>query len=869
MRWKNTSPEPDIRSDTQALMQAAGLRCDTQAVDVGIGIVRECVANGDNVILPEDAGRRAAEKQLAVPTHADDGSPDTDELLERLPPTCRAGVRALRSQHPDTASRLAQLLDTRQARTPGVLVHILDDPPDWIPEGDCTTFEVIASFLNAHDLPGAASARQAAVRDGSSMGDLQLLAEARRAIAADKPRDAQRLLRGVDKDHPLLDATRSLLDRDATAVLAKLRASAALESSDAEIASTAAAMRIWALQRLERAEDAARAAGDARQRFPDRASMHLAAAHMLLDLAFRRERQGSPTSDLFKDAAKAALRARDLFRSWNGPSGPAVAVAAASLMPLGELETVRDLTTPAPAGQANRQESEHPDVVTQSALTLLALVDIDSLEPDLLDQSRSPGDGAAVFGAQLDSLDLGLVGGHDHRMLQALRARLRGDRNALELMREAVSEAGDDREKFGALRGLAMMGEDDEVTLRCLGSVKEPDKDLIRALASHHRNDCRSVIRLLESHSVASAEHAALLAQAQRELGAGDDAIDTLLHASRTLSDAALHSNAVELLVTGGRLEDAETAALEALAGPSPPDQIELRLRQQLLQIANQRQDWPKTRDYARRLLVASPGDSQAVWAIINSYIAEGDPQTAWRTVLEHDAAPFDALTATLAIVAYPSEGASPADCERLLDIAAEFADDPDIGGPALAAVMPKGGDTQMGESEQARFMAALEHHTQQHGDNATLRLVEGANIEDVVEMLESVVPAQSVEFLRTRSLVRVGQAPYGVLRAELSIPYAELLASRAAGQITAVSVDEDDSGRERRAAQQALGGVVTVDTSVAAVAAHAGLDLRHLTSLFKRVLVADALVADAATLCNRLRCPRSGKSHASLLRVS
>ena len=77
-------------------------------------------------------------------------------------------------------------------------------------------------------------------------------------------------------------------------------------------------------------------------------------------------------------------------------------------------------------------------------------------------------------------------------------------------------------------------------------------------------------------------------------------------------------------------------------------------------------------------------------------------------------------------------------------------------------------------------------------------------------------------------------------------MPYAELLVARAAGHLTAVTPDDEERERERDAARRALGGVVAADTSVAALALHAGLEIDDCAAAFKRVLIADELVADA-----------------------
>ena len=117
---------------------------------------------------------------------------------------------------------------------------------------------------------------------------------------------------------------------------------------------------------------------------------------------------------------------------------------------------------------------------------------------------------------------------------------------------------------------------------------------------------------------------------------------------------------------------------------------------------------------------------------------------------------------------------------------------------------------------------------------------------EEALEMIESLSGPPSLESVQAVNLVRNGHMPYGVLRAVRALPYAELLLSVAAGHLTAVSTNEEQREQERSAARAALGKDVSVDTSVVAFAIHGEVAVDVLASVFKRVLVADELAADA-----------------------
>ena len=85
---------------------------------------------------------------------------------------------------------------------------------------------------------------------------------------------------------------------------------------------TAVGILAWAYHVvLNRTEDAIRAAENACRRFPKRADAHLMLAQLRLASARQREGQGVEASGQYKEAARAAVEARDLFHSWEGPSG--------------------------------------------------------------------------------------------------------------------------------------------------------------------------------------------------------------------------------------------------------------------------------------------------------------------------------------------------------------------------------------------------------------------------------------------------------------------------------------------------------------------------------------------------------------------
>ena len=285
------------------------------------------------------------------------------------------------------------------------------------------------------------------------------------------------------------------------------------------------------------------------------------------------------------------------------------------------------------------------------------------------------------------------------------------------------------------------------------------------------------------------------------------------------------------------------------------------RLLCALVDIVQGRRDWPAMEQHARKLLEEFPDETMAIWAIVHSQLSRGDGLAAWRVIAEHDAKPFDKDTALWSVRAYQSTEMTASGTERLLDIASEFAHDEEVAGSALMALMLRADGTQMTEAQRSRLAAAFTSHFERFDEGQILRRFEFATVEDAIETMESLTAAPSIEQLQVLSLIRLGQAPYGLLRGLRMLPYAELLVALAAGHLTAVSLDDEERERERDAARSALGGVVAADTSVAAVAVHAGISIDECAAAFKRVLIADDLVTDARSAVVSMSLPVAGSA--------
>ena len=270
-------------------------------------------------------------------------------------------------------------------------------------------------------------------------------------------------------------------------------------------------------------------------------------------------------------------------------------------------------------------------------------------------------------------------------------------------------------------------------------------------------------------------------------------------------------------------------------------------MRHSLVEIARLSRDcWGRMEAYGRSLFAGFPDAPLAPWGVVYALIGQAEHRSAWGFIVEHSLQPIDEDTALLAIQAFMAADAPWADVERMLEIASRFAHSEEVAGAALGALMARGEGSPPTEDERSRYAAMLSDYFERFPESPVIRQFSFEGPEEALEMIESLTGPPSLESAQAVNLVRNGQMPYGLLRAVRALPYAELLLSLAAGHLTAISTNEDQREQERDGVRAALGKDVSVDTSVVALAIHGEVAVGELASVFKRVLVADELIADA-----------------------
>ncbi|MDE0231187.1 MAG: DUF4062 domain-containing protein [bacterium] len=758
------------------------------------------------------------------------GDGPDENLSDGLPPACRGRIERLRALSPAAADRLVVLLSDPDFRMAGALSRLAENPPGWLAEAGPLAWEAISTFMDAHELQGSGLARQKAIEAGSLRSSLYLIREAVAAADQGDKEEAEVLVARVPPDFPLLPAARARIDDDPEGVEREVITAALHTSEDTSMALDGIVKLVWAYWQLERYDLATEVLREANQRFPGRAWLLLYQAQSTLAMADQRGLQSAGSQDLLKEAAGLAVRSRDHFRLWNGPSYKAVAIATQALLALNEPHQVAELAVLAPDGEAKASESSNPDVRNNLAHAYLMLEQYAEINTELL-----------------EGIDVS-----ERAWIRAMKALIAQDDAAAALMRRAVALSNDDASRRRALFGLAATG---EVGEGAIAVFSEPDIALLRGVAALARGEVNEAIHILTPSRLDSPALALHLAQAHGKAGQLEEAFDVLNDAAEHFGDVSLRTDAAELLMPLGRFGEAQSMATDILVR-NPSRALRHRLRRLLVAIAQQLKDWRSVESYAKALASDFPDDVLATWVVVDALHRQGKSQEAWEYVTFNGLVPHDVQTAHLAVTVCGAAGAPNAAANRLLEIADRYTDSEEVVATALMSLLTSGNNVVLTEDQQTRVSELRDVFLAYYPQSVLLQMHSVAGPEDILEIMAASLRPRFEQLRSLIEQVSYGRLPYGVLQWIRELPYAQLLVSVAAGWLTAVPQDEERRAEEREAARKAMGGRVTVDTSVAALGVGSGLALNRLGRVFQSVSVADELISDARRAVSSVREP-------------
>ena len=760
-------------------------------------------------------------------------SPEDTEQdpADKLPQGCRERIEQLRNVSPSTANRLLSLLSDPASRTAGILRSQVENPPYWLREAGAVAWDAIVDFMGAHELVGADLAKQTAIEVGSSRSAWYRITEALEEAERGNQAQAEGLLAQVPGEYPLLTAVRALMSEDFLAAVNAIETEDLTRSEDPDLALFSTLLLITAHMHLENYSLAADALRTTNEQFPDRAGLLLHHANATLGMADKIGPQSPGAQDLLGEAVVLALRSRDCFRNWGGPSYRAVTLATRTLLALDDPQRVLDLATGPPDGEAIAAEAAAPDVQRNLAHAYLMLGrphDIDTLRLEGVDPSEAA-------------------------RIRALQANILGDASALSRMRTALAHADDKPARLRALFGLALMGEVDDAALE---ELPEAETALFRGVAASTRGDHLEAIDFLLPYRFESPIHAHYLAQAQHQTGETSEAVETLTNAAEHLGALLLLEPAADMLFEQGQFEKAETMVTQVLAmGPSHA--LKKRMKILLVEIAQQLQDWQTMESYAQSLVREFPDDDRAPWMVVYALHRQGKIRHAWGYLVGRDLTPFSEETAQLAVAVCGAVDAPEQATERLLDIAGMYPESEQVVGSAIVTLLTQGDRRRLSTEQLSRLHELTDDFVARHPESEVFRARSAEQPEELIETMVASLKSLPEHHVELVNRVRFGRLPYGTLLfLRPDLPYTDVLLSVAADWLTAIPADPEQRARERNTAYRALGGEVAVDTSVVALGVVSGLDVTQFGTVFKTVRVADELLIDARWAVSVARTP-------------
>ncbi len=742
--------------------------------------------------------RRAADRhaELTGEVQAVLGVQALPERIPQLPPICKVPLGRLAQQDQALAGRLAQLLTDPSVRPVTIAADLTGSPPDWLGAAPPAAWMVVAEFATAHHhQPAAAVGFERAVAAGASPRAAWLARAALAAHAAEAPAKARALLDGItDHDHPLVRATRAVLDSDWDAVQA-----AAHDADPADenhwlielLAANAAGLSgrlddaIDQLEMiLDRDEQASVAALEAARLRVQRISGH-ASSRWAHDL--RRARQ-------------LALHARDTRRNWRGPSDQAVALACEASAILNEWPRVLQLAQAPPAGEALDLEAASQRVlrwVAEAAIvrrdTPLAADVIGRIHDESI-QARLAAELAAARGEPADQVRAGYE--------------------------RAYELAEDDTQRLAAQQGLASLGVWPLPGFDQVRARDETAADHLAALSDLARGDHAAAIQRLRRWSRSSTPAARLLAEAYRRAGRPNDAAEVLrrlheqTHNPRDLIDAAF------TLDDAGQTTDAGALIKEALT-TLPPDAADRQLiRRELIKRAAQDQRWAAVADQVHALRAEGLAEPADRWLLIGAMINQQQLDEAWQELRElPPLEPSDAQQARAWVeLHFRHRHITPAIVDRAVDLLARWPDDEALNHAVMQLVLVGGASLELPEATAARARTAVTDILDRFPGHAIQ--LDATDPNTLVANLRTMLSERHERAAKAVRMITEQSQPYGLLANAAGRLYAEILILRGAGCLPAHPAAPDLAAQEEAAAHTALDGPVVLDTSTLHLAA-------------------------------------------------
>jgi len=573
--------------------------------------------------------------------------------------------------------------------------------------------------------------------------------------------------------------------------------------------------------------------------------------------------QGSEVSATLRRVAELALVARDRRRDWKGPTGDALALAGRARALAGDGAGVLRLLLPPPRGMAAAAEATHPEVLDVAARTAQMSGDTDlalQLAERMTDQAEANLVRGLAYSVAPGSEDL-----------------------AIEAYARALARVDRPDQRFRALLGLSRLGHLDEGGLAVLAEQDPEAADVVRA-AEHIRAGRYDEALLLARRHPHSIDALHVGVDALLSAGRPADAVEILETAARRRGEEELLTQAADIAIQAGLLDKAERLAG---AGIGSVDVHRQRIsRRMLLDLAARRGDWQEVAEQARRLLDDIPTtptdendggeDDRRIayrWILVTALTNQRRHAKALRaleqpTPLTPRSAQEALLSLHLLQTALTDPAQPRADDEddspmsvvrpdgtvdamaalaRAVTLASAFPDDETVSAAALMLTLTTPAPPQLPDHILAQLRGLQEDFFTRFPETRYLqRLSVGEDFSELIAYLKASFEPGAAVVIDLAHRVWLGVYPAGALAEVTGRSYAESLIKQATGCLVIAGADPQAEATEQRAALDAIGSRVVVDTSTLVLLEQVIDDPQRLLAHFSTPLVSAVLRDDA-----------------------
>jgi tetratricopeptide (TPR) repeat protein len=790
--------------------------------------------------------------EIAAEQFAQTATADFEDNLSHLSPATARGIRSIATRSEDAAALLAAHVARGRGAPEVVIRTLLDSEPAWLgAAGPSTGLAALGEYAHSHDLEELAveAVLAAAARDpGLAYRYIRnaglMLLETDPGRARDLLSSARAMDAGVTDLR--LDVGQAILDHPQgsaapVAIGAELEAQLRAVDDDEFVLSFLA-------RRHEHAGDldsAVKLSEKALDLAPD-SVRHMEA--LASALGRRARTSGARPADQ-KRSITLAADTLDQIHRWSGPTDSPLRTLLTNQMAAGQFANALDRSLPSPGGRATSEEAQRPSVRAVAATAAAALGKKD-LAADLID-ALPPG-----LEQDLARLRFGQIPQTPYDERKAwldLVSKL--DESQPEALVQAVMRLSD-------------LGVDESVRLDMLVAQNMVSSDL-RSLAS--------VVAAMDTDFDAHLPRLRILAE--RDELASAKLVDLLISRGR-LDDAEVAADTAfsrfgkpefavrrgEVLAQLKRDDEAQVAANDAL-NVSTIDPIHRRIAHRLLArlLINQAvgatatitpQMWRRIERQLMECIDSSEGltaEDRDVWQLADAQMRLGEADRAFQTVTNHDptiASASEARLWTSVMVAQPAS--TQRDYARMIDLADQFKHDAQLSAAMLTVVITRTRDAENppatpvddrapihGDLRAAAF-AALHDHVARHGEDSPIKMVRAPTTEELIDKMTDLMRRDDAPLVELVEMIRQARLPLGMLSVAGHRPYASTIALRPMGYFISAAAIEDDDLADEQAARAALGQDVVLDTSTMFVAS-ATREYESLRGGFRSLLLAGA----------------------------